>query len=100
VDRHFYLDVQFDTSMQIAQLCDRRFMRFEGVFQSQDRAIPVIASDNGLLSRACRAVMTYKSSSRHREEESAAVVWVVRASGASQKTKRAVLLGLQWNWQK
>jgi hypothetical protein len=39
--------------------------------------------------------MTHKSNSRHREEESAAVVWVVRASGASQKTKRAVLLGLK-----
>jgi hypothetical protein len=74
--------------------------KFEGVFQSQDRAIPVVASDNGLLSRACRAVMTHKSNSRHREEESAAVVWVVRASGASQKTKRAVLLGLKDNCQK
>jgi hypothetical protein len=81
-------------------LCDRRFVRFEGVFQSQDRAIPVVASDNGLLSRACRAVMTHKSNSRHSEEESAAVVWVVRASGASQKTKRAVLLGLKDNCQK
>jgi hypothetical protein len=44
--------------------------------------------------------MTHKSNSRHREEESAAVVWVVRASGASQKTKRAVLLGLKDNCQK
>jgi hypothetical protein len=81
-------------------MCNRRFVRLKGVFQSQDRAIGVIASDNGLLSRACRAIMTHKSNSRHREEESAAVVWVVRASGASQKTKRAVLLGLKDNCQK
>jgi hypothetical protein len=52
-----------------------------------------------LLSRADRAVMTHKSNSRHREEESAAVVWVVRALGASEKAKRAVLLGLKGNWQ-
>jgi hypothetical protein len=79
---------------------NRRIVRFKGVFQLQNRAIPVVASDNGLLSRACRAVMTDKTNSRHREEESAAVVWVVRASGALQKTKRAVLLGLKDNCQK
>jgi hypothetical protein len=62
--------------------------------------ILIIASNNGLLSRACRGGVTHRSNSRHREEESAAVVWVVRASGASQKAKRAVLLGLKGNWQK
>jgi hypothetical protein len=49
---------------------------------------------------SCRAVLTHRSNSRHREEGYAALVWVVRASGASEKAKKAVLLGLKWRWQK
>jgi hypothetical protein len=89
-----------DTSAQIVGLCDCRFEQSEGVFQSQVHAILIIASNNGLLSRAYRAVLTYRSNSRHKEKESAAVIWVVRASGASKRAKRAVLLGLKGNWQK